>query len=507
MDDYTFEICPCCGKYKKPKLGQRIKRNASVLLDPMAGIGTTAICAASMGYKAITVELEDKFVGLQKQSKEYAERRLFKSLDWEIRQGDSRNLSGLLQGQGLKSVTSPPYGIEKTSGGLNTKPPRNRKDQGGRSPNSPSQSGAKDGYGETDGQIGSLKDTPLKTVTSPPYGETGVGDWKTGRAEFQAWVINEIKTKGYVEWQGKRYNEAEWRAMNHGRIDGRTTKGVHKHPTDGYSDNKENIGNLSDKPLKSITSPSYGDTEKRDRSKEASNEKEQGYPRGDHNISSGYEGSPDNIGHLPDKPLKSVMSPPYTGQGPRPGNIPFDKIGVGVEQGYPKGDDNQIGNLPDKPLKSVMSPPYDDMLNSSSQHGNTGIAKDNKKLADTGRYNANSEGQVGNEKGESYLEAMQRVYSEIALVSDVLTVVIKCPTRAGKLKRLDLDTISILESSGWRIHCQHRALLFEELEQGDMFEGTKKQVKGRLSFFRRLAWQKGQPCASWEDVIFATRKV
>ncbi|GAG78565.1 unnamed protein product, partial [marine sediment metagenome] len=73
-------------------------------------------------------------------------------------------------------------------------------------------------------------------ITSPPYEGTGVGDWKTGRAEFQAWVIEQLETKGYVEWRGKRYTESEWRALNHGRLDGRTTKGVHKHPTDGYGE-------------------------------------------------------------------------------------------------------------------------------------------------------------------------------------------------------------------------------------------------------------------------------
>ena len=55
------------------------------------------------------------------------------------------------------------------------------------------------------------------------------------------------------------------------------------------------------------------------------------------------------------------------------------------------------------------------------------------------------------------------------------------------------------------IRDRHRALLFEELEQADLFGEAKKQVKGRLSFFKRLSWQKGQPVASWEDVIIGAR--
>ncbi|GAI19977.1 unnamed protein product, partial [marine sediment metagenome] len=70
--------------------------------------------------------------------------------------------------------------------------------------------------------------------------------------------IEQLKTKGYIEWQGKRYTEKEWRAMNHGRIDGRTTKGVHKQPTTGYSMDPNNIGNLPKGEIDTvITSPPY----------------------------------------------------------------------------------------------------------------------------------------------------------------------------------------------------------------------------------------------------------
>jgi hypothetical protein len=100
---------------------------------------------------------------------------------------------------------------------------------------------------------------------------------------------------------------------------------------------------------------------------------------------------------------------------------------------------------------------------------------------------------------------MLQVYRETIKVSDVLTIVIKNPTRNKKLRRLDLDTIKILELAGWKIHCQHRALLFEELEQGHLFDGSQKKVKGRMSFFKRLSWQNGQPVASWEDIIVAVR--
>ena len=48
-------------------------------------------------------------------------------------------------------------------------------------------------------------------------------------------------------------------------------------------------------------------------------------------------------------------------------------------------------------------------------------------------------------------------------------------------------------------------MLFEEQTQGHLFGGSVKRVKGRMSFFKRLSWQKGSPVAMWEDVLVAVR--
>ena len=451
-------------------------KEGDTILDPMAGTGMTNICAGAMGYPSISVELEEKFVDFQQQNKEYAERRLYKGIDWQMIHGDSRKLSELLQGQDLKSITSPPYEDSHIAD--------NQRYLSGGKTGDENKAIARDkenperyGYSKNPENIGNLKDTPLKAITSPPYGETGVGDWKTGRGEFQDWVINELKTKGYVEWKGKRYNEAEWRALNHGRIDGRTTKGVHKHPTDGYSEDPANLGNLKDIPLKAITSPPYGDT---------------GISGGDLEA---------RLKRLEDAGYSDIARQ-YREGNPKARNFVLKDYGEA---------EGQIGRLSDKPLKSIMSPPYDNRLRNEDRELHGGIlarefAKGNQKMVDSYSYGKNEEN-IGNKINESYLSAMLQVYQEIALVSDVLVVVVKNPTRNGKLRRLDLDTIRIMEMAGWKIHCQHRALLFEELEQADLFGEAKKQVKGRLSFFKRLSWQKGQPVASWEDVIIGVRGV
>lgn len=213
--------------------------------------------------------------------------------------------------------------------------------------------------------------------------------------------------------------------------------------------------------------------------------------------------------------FRVVMSPPYENQSYAGLSDSFaewramngrsnDKPGIqGFKEGYGTTE-GQIGNLTDRPLKAVTSPPYEGgghhkgMLDSWGGQ-NTPVTNDSVEKHGYG----STPGQI--EDAESYLSAMAQVYAEIAKVADVLAIVLKNPTRAGKLRRLDLDTIAILEQTGWTIHCQHRALLFEEIEKVDMFAGPKKQVKGRLSFFKRLSWQKGSPVASWEDVIIAVR--
>jgi len=292
--------------------------NGDVILDPMAGTGLTNICAGAKGYKSISVELEGPFIEFQKQNKQYAERRLFKPLDWQIIKGDSRELSLLLSEKGLVSMTSPPY----------------------------------------------------------------------------------------------------------------------------------------------------GDTEKRDRSIEPSNKREENLQlyRGDRNISAGYQAA----------------------------------------------EPNNIGNLPDKPIISVMSPPYEDSKTRDVRKGvGTAWEKEGYAAHDNIAGYGKTEGQIGRKgeqsSGESYLSAMLKVYQEIAKVSDTVVIVIKNPTRNKQLRRLDLDTIKILEMAGWNIHCQHRALLFAELETPTLFGEKAVKIKGRMSFFRRLAWQNGQPVASWEDIIIAKR--
>jgi len=109
---------------------------------------------------------------------------------------------------------------------------------------------------ESSNNIGAL---PVKggvdiVITSPPY--SNIHQCPANSAPMTDFFMQQLKEKGFIEWQGKHYTESEWRAMNHGRIDGRSTKGVKKDAT--YSDDPQNIGNLPHGKVDVvITSPPY----------------------------------------------------------------------------------------------------------------------------------------------------------------------------------------------------------------------------------------------------------
>jgi len=223
---------------------------------------------------------------------------------------------------------------------------------------------------------------------------------------------------------------------------------------------------------------------------------------------------------LSEKGLVAVTSPPYQytviKDGQRLASNP-DIHWSEWERGKGYSDNSaNIGNL-----KCVVSPPYENAINSGiSGIDFTKVVRENGKPRDMTKEPGFSKrlgggipvrygqtpGQIGKEKAESYQEAMLQVYSECLKVASVLAVVTKDPTRENRLYPLGEITQRLLESSGWHILCRHRAMLFSEVEQGGLFEGSRKKVKGRLSFFKRLSYRKGFPVARWEDVFICVRE-
>jgi hypothetical protein len=100
-----------------------------VVLDPMAGIGTTVIEAMHLGRNGIGVEYEDRWAALAAVNIALAEKQGATGTG-EVYTGDSRQLPSLLQprmrGKVALVVTSPPYG-PSTHGHVRTPGPRRGK--------------------------------------------------------------------------------------------------------------------------------------------------------------------------------------------------------------------------------------------------------------------------------------------------------------------------------------------------------------------------------------------
>jgi modification methylase len=101
-----------------PELARRIvceySSPGALVLDPLAGIGTTLAEAALLGRRAVGVELEDRWVALATQNLDHMLDDRHRPLA-EVRQGDARalpELLGDLAGQVDLIVTSPPYACD-----------------------------------------------------------------------------------------------------------------------------------------------------------------------------------------------------------------------------------------------------------------------------------------------------------------------------------------------------------------------------------------------------------
>lgn len=101
-----------------PALARRIVEAYSapgdLVLDPMAGIGTTLVEAALAGRRGVGVELEDRWGSLARANLDHVLPPAARPLA-NICQGDARSLTGLLgdlAGQVDLIVTSPPYACD-----------------------------------------------------------------------------------------------------------------------------------------------------------------------------------------------------------------------------------------------------------------------------------------------------------------------------------------------------------------------------------------------------------
>jgi len=220
-----------------------------IILDPMAGSGSTGVVAALHGRNAIQVDIEPKFYEWMEMAREKVEKAVTLLPKGWIKNilGDARRLSELLS-QADVIITSPPYldvdNVKKNSEGFWRRAKELGKRWGSKPP-----SGTEDKQITSPDNVGRL---PLGNIdaiiTSPPYADAKKG----GEADVDAMV--ERWDRAFRE-TGEKWNSWGKTWATPGRARSLQALGS------GYSDSPDNIGNL---PFGNvdviITSPPYSDS-------------------------------------------------------------------------------------------------------------------------------------------------------------------------------------------------------------------------------------------------------
>jgi len=403
------------------KLITTFTKKGDLILDPMAGVGTTLVEGMILGRNVVGVDIEDKFVRLIEGNLKNVEEinvkgwfklRLGKA---QVLCGDSRNLAQLLQDKMDAVVTSPPYSgaISKHAGGDKVR----ERFEGFMGE---SQLEARK-YSEDEGNIGNLAEHGRVdvVVTSPPFGmaNRGSGIAKKGYAgrhgvdpklherhdrplsddpnnisNLPLGKVDTVltsppfaRTKGGLT--GGRNIIAK---IRRGEKPKRDFGGIQAMPRP-CSDDPKNIENLSYEKVDTvITSPPYGDGKKGEVSPErkAKDFEEHYVPemggksfhtqqrlRGVKSLVSGYSDDPQNIGNLKLGEVDAVLtSPPYAdGTKGKSRAALWERLAKDptskrfgrkkhphIGEGYSPSKEN-IGNLKLGEVDAVLtSPPYAD---------------------------------------------------------------------------------------------------------------------------------------------------
>lgn len=318
-----------------------------IVLDPMAGTGSTIILARLLGRHGVAVEYEPKFCEMIRENIKRSERHSTLTPEGSMIcvQGDARELSKLLRKLDA-IITSPPYGEAQSGGGIATKgydgPKHSPTDLVGERSYMPDKF-------EGEGNISRLKygESVDTVIASPPYEATCLDGRDVERR------IERLKEAGH---DPKDF------------IGGQARDVILKH----YN-----------KVDTVVSSPPYGN-------------------------------------RLSDEAIQDG-----------------DEVRISYRQA--------IDAL-------VSSPPYEG--SETETGGDEGKRGGNSKLRVKKDYSEVSKDNIGSMKGETYLKAMLKVYSECHKVlkeDGKMILVTKNFIRDKKVVRLDLDTIKLCETAGFHL--------------------------------------------------------
>jgi len=368
-------------------------REGDVVLDPMAGSGSTGVVGSLLGRNVVQVDIERKFFGWMEEARRRVERQsTLKPKGWirNIR-GDARKLSELLK-RADAIVTSPPYSetFSSSKAGEATRTGKTKIHDEKKLARPYTESLDKQ-------QIGNLPHGSIDTIiTSPPYAQSAQDSSKSP-------CVTKPPRKGDVR-QSRR-----------------------KPPINKYSDSPNNIGNLQHGSIDTIiTSPPYADSKR------------------------GGEADEEAMAERWDRVVKERNWDTWGKTWKTEGRKRALKS---LGSGYSESEDN-IGNL--GYVDSIItSTPYEESMSERRHHTpNTKRAEKLWKEKHLGVY-PHSEKQIGAMKKETYLEAMFKVYSEMfkVLKPDGLAVIVIKPfIRNKKVVDLPYHTWLLLKKMGFKLH-------------------------------------------------------
>jgi DNA modification methylase len=231
-----------------------------------------------------------------------------------------------------------------------------------------------------------------------------------------------------------------------------------------------------------------------------------------------------------------ITSPPYAdiaaGQGglnSKPAKKPGQQAGRSAKSASQTADqkygtaEGQIARLPKTDVDAVItSPPWEAnaeggikahkmkfVPDNGKGHYATPAAKARAMTKEEGRIYGTAEGQIGNDKGEDYWQAMSKVYAscfEALKPGGVAAIVIKDYVKNKKRVLLCDDTCRLLEHLGFVMIERIHALLVKETKTADLFEGETTKRTEKKSFFRRLHEKKpGAVRIDWEEVLICQK--
>jgi len=424
-NDHPAKMRPCLARAILQIYGE------SPVLDPMAGIGTTLVEAMLLGMDAVGVEYEKKFVDQANRNIEHL-KKLFpnKKLGNAICiEGDARDLS-CLNSQKVRSVIfSPPYfnAIESVSTG---------------------HQGPEDGHLERQHKLAKL-------------GRSGYGKKSN---------IGHVESYGSIVFSPPYFNAIKKGDEGPHARSKKISYEERVNRFQGYSTDKENIGNIS-KFGSIIFSPPYFDAlsiTKGGRSKtsiqheESTQElqmKRSGPFAVKKNLPTPYSSKEGNIGNLSEFG-SIIFSPQYyclISDFKSRYKDPKTKKGIGRRQVY-SSNLNNIGNTPQFGL-ILFSPPLGEVNRGSgiAKKGYEGKYGKDVKLKDRcDRPLSEDRENISNAcYGRTYLGEMFKVYSECYRVlkpGKFMVVVVKDIQRNWRTIPLGADTIKLCQMAGFEVH-------------------------------------------------------